>query len=297
VNLANGSNLIMDKNFTISGGFGISNSGSSTFTLPAGRSLTIAGNMGDDANNNVTFIIEGNLTVSGTIYGKNSNAFGGSGSVTAGGLNFTHEPDCNPCNIDWNVSACQPSSSSFCTVVMPVTLIFFKAAAEDDHVLLTWATATELNFDRFIIEKTFDGKEFHEIGTMAGAGTSSERRDYEFTDPLPSIGRAYYRLKALDFDGYYEYFGMAKVDYDGKRTVVVYPNPTDGEYIEVLSNFTPGEEVHRIEILDNLGAKLFDVPVSGISNTIDLNGLLKPGSYLLRYQSPAHRQVVRFTVK
>jgi hypothetical protein len=297
VTLANGANLNMDKDFMIGGGFGISNSGSSTFTIPSGRSLTVSGNMGDDANNNVTFVIKGNLTVGGTLYGKNSNAFQGSGSVTASGLDFFHEPTCSPCDITWNVGSCKPTSTTFCTIVMPVTLIYFKAEVEDERVLLSWATATELNFDRFIIEKTYDGKNFVEIGTRPGAGTSVGKREYSFEDPAPTIGRSYYRLKALDFDNSYEYFGLVTVDYNGSKSIVIYPNPSSDDYIKVLSNFSPGEDKHRIEILDNLGVKLKDLPVSDMETQIAFNGLLKQGSYLLRYVSKEHTQVVRFFVK
>lgn len=297
VSLASGANLNMDKDFTIGGGFGISNLGSATFTLPAGIDLTVSGNMGDDANNNVTFVINGNLIVGGTLYGKNSNAFQGSGSVTAAGLDFKGEPTCSPCNIDWNVGSCEPASTPFCTIVMPVTLIYFKGKVDDDHVLLSWATATELNFDRFIIEKTYDGKNFVEIGSRPGAGTSVSRRDYSFEDPAPTIGRSYYRLKALDYDNSYEYFGLVKIDYDGNKNIVIYPNPSSNDFIKVLSNFSPGEDEHRIEILDNLGVKLKDLPVSDMETQIAFNGLLKQGSYLLRYVSKEHTQVVRFFVK
>src|SRR5436190_16061531 len=65
LNLANNANLIMDKDFAITGGLGITNGGNSTFTLPNGKNLSVTTDMGDDSNNNVTFAIDGNLTVGG----------------------------------------------------------------------------------------------------------------------------------------------------------------------------------------------------------------------------------------
>jgi hypothetical protein len=52
------------------GGLGISNGGNSTFTVSKWVHFERVGNMGDDANNNVTFTVNGALNVSGTIYGK-----------------------------------------------------------------------------------------------------------------------------------------------------------------------------------------------------------------------------------
>jgi hypothetical protein len=299
IDLANGTNLIMDKNFTINGnpttgGLGISNNGNSTFTVPSGISLTVVGNMGDDANNNVTFVINGNLNVSRNIYGKNSNAFSGSGDITAGGLDFGQAPTCSPCNIDWNVGTCVPASP-FCTIVLPITLISFNVQEQTDFVHLTWATASELNFDKFFIERSLDGKEFSEIGSIKGAGTSVSRKDYSFDDKAPIVGRSYYRLKAVDYDGFTEYFGVDVCNYVGPKSIVIYPNPSQGEPVKLMMNFHT-EEQSRIEIFNSLGVKLDQIFVSELTNDVKLPSGLKAGSYLIRFTSGSYSQVVRFSV-
>lgn len=286
----------MDKDFTISGGFGISNGGNSTFTLPVGVNLTVAGNMGDDGNNNVIFVIDGNLVVAGTIYGKNSNAFSGSGSVTATGLNFKSAPTCSPCNIDWDVDNCVPASS-FCTVVLPITMLFFNVEEQGDLVQLTWATASELNFDKFFIERSFDGKEFSEIGWIKGSGTSSMRRDYSFEDTAPIIGRSYYRLKAVDYDRTFEYFGVDVSNYIGTKSVILYPNPSHGEQIKLMMNFYP-QENSRAEIFDNLGIHRGQIFITELPGdlSIKLPPDLKAGSYLIRFTSGSYSRIIRFSV-
>lgn len=299
--LSNGTNIIMDKNFTVNGrtgppvgGLGISNGGNSTFTVPSGFTLNVVGNMGDDANNNVTFTVNGALNVSGTIYGKNSNAFSGSGSITAGGLDFNQPPTCSPCDIDWTVGTCLPASP-FCTIVLPITLISFNVQEQTDFVRLTWATASELNFDRFFIERSLDGKEFSEIGSMKGAGTSVSRRDYAFDDKAPIVGRSYYRLKAVDYDGFTEYFEVDVCNYVGPKSIVIYPNPSQGEPINLILNFHP-EEQSQIEIFNSIGVKLDQIFVSELTNDVKLPPGLKAGSYLIRFTSGSYSQVVRFSV-
>lgn len=301
LSLAGGANLTMDKNFTINGrttpsvgGLSVSNNGNSTITIPNGITLAVVGHMGDDDNNNVTFTVNGNLNVSGKIYGKNSNAFSGNGNVTAGGLDFKGVPTCSPCNINWNVGTCVPASP-FCTEVLPITLIFFTVQEQTNFVRLTWATGSELNFDKFIIERSLEGKEFSEIGSIKGSGTSVTRKDYFFDDKSPIVGRSYYRLKAVDYDGFTEYFGVDACNYVGPKSIVIYPNPSQGDPIKVMMNFHPDEQ-SRIEIFNSLGVKLDQLFVSELTNDVKLPSGLKAGSYLLRFTSGSYSQVVRFSV-
>ncbi|MFM7079186.1 MAG: hypothetical protein ACKOYC_05295, partial [Bacteroidota bacterium] len=43
---------------------------------------------------------------------------------------------------------------------LPVTLLSFQAAAENDYVMVTWFTASESEIDSFIVEKSVDAKSF-----------------------------------------------------------------------------------------------------------------------------------------
>ena len=250
--------------------------------------------MGDNNNNNVTFTVNGALNVSDTIYGKNTNAFSGNGYITAGGLDFKGAPTCTSCAIHWDVDNCSPAGS-FCDIALPITLIFFKVQEQTDFVRLTWATASELNFDKFFIERSLDGKDFSEIGSMKGAGTTVSRRDYFFDDKSPIVGRSYYRLKAVDYDGFTEYFEVDICNYVGPKSIVIYPNPSQGEPVKLMMNFHPDEQ-SRIEIFNSLGVKLDQISVFELTNAVMVPAGLKAGSYLLRFTSGSYSQVVRFSV-
>ncbi|MBM4168931.1 MAG: T9SS type A sorting domain-containing protein [Ignavibacteria bacterium] len=50
------------------------------------------------------------------------------------------------------------------------------------------------------------------IGFVEGAGTSNAPRDYSFTDKNVPPGRYAYRIKQIDHDGTFEYFGDAEVE-------------------------------------------------------------------------------------
>ena len=61
--------------------------------------------------------------------------------------------------------------------------------------LVTWSTASELENNKFYVEKSLDGITFEAIGELDGAGVSNEVQDYRFLDLKKGEANAYYRLK------------------------------------------------------------------------------------------------------
>ena len=82
-------------------------------------------------------------------------------------------------------------------------------------ISLNWITATELNNSGFDIERTSSltssQQSWQKIGFVSGNGTSTEVHYYSFIDPNPFVGKSYYRLKQIDFDGSSEYSSILKL--------------------------------------------------------------------------------------
>lgn len=91
------------------------------------------------------------------------------------------------------------------TTILPVELLSFEAEILYNAVEFKWATASELNNDKFEIEESYDGLHFKKIGEVEGNGTSTEQQNYSFKIEKTGNGIFYYRLKQLDFDGQFEY--------------------------------------------------------------------------------------------
>lgn len=104
---------------------------------------------------------------------------------------------------------------------LPVELITFKGAVQYGNVKLSWATAMELNNDRFEVERSQDGKTFSKIGEVRGHGNSSVRLDYSFTDTAPAAGDNYYRLRQVDFDGTEDFSKVVALKVDAKQAQMV----------------------------------------------------------------------------
>ncbi len=286
------SSLTVSASYTITGDFNITTSGAApTITIPLGVTFHVTGNLGDCTNNNTSYVVEGTLIVDGFLSGKNNNGFSGSGSITAGGLNFGNNTTCTSCAINWNVTTCSASPVSFCT--LPIKLLFFHAERKSAGVQLRWATESEENFDYFTVERSADGRNFHSVADVAGHGNSTQRYDYAFFDEHPLNGKSYYRLKETDFDGLLVYHKIVAVDYSGGRSIDIYPVPVSNGVLNVRVNFSSSQE-SRIIINDVAGLVLQSFVSADREIAVPVG--LKPGIYMLTFTNGDFRTTRRFIV-
>jgi hypothetical protein len=184
------------------------------------------------------------------------------------------------------------------TIPLPVKLKSFDATLHNEIVKLTWTTILEKNFNEFIVERSTNGKDFIAIGSLKGVGFNIEdiETNYVFEDRLPLIGFNYYRLKAVDLDNTFEYFGIEFVQLKSDKNITLFPNPINGNAVHIVSNFQPSEN-ELVYVYDNMGVIVDQFKVSDVENTLPFTTELQRGSYVLKYVSKNHEQVIRFTVK
>lgn len=132
---------------------------------------------------------------------------------------------------------------------VPVEMISFNARRSNDVVVLEWKTATEINNDRFEVERSFDGMSFEYIGEVRGAGTTLQIQNYEFFDRSVTDERVYYRLKQIDFDGAHEYSAVLAVNGSAEgMDVKIYPNPAVSHVTINLGNNSEDRTVSVVDI-------------------------------------------------
>jgi hypothetical protein len=185
------------------------------------------------------------------------------------------------------------------TVPLPVVIKYFVSEKKTaDRVLLKWATVSEKDFDQFIIQRSVDGINYADIGSVAGAGRniSDVTTTYSFADGFPLLGLSYYRMKAVDLDGEFEFFGPIAVRIQGEKLFSVYPNPSSGNKIYFQQNFSASELDHVI-ISNQNGVELYNVSISDLQNTIAFESRLASGVYLVRYIGQNFQNVSRLIVK
>ena len=173
---------------------------------------------------------------------------------------------------------------------LPVELISFSAVMQQEVTTLSWATSTELNNQKFIIETSTEGEVFNRIGEIEGAGTTTEPHDYTFTHHTPSAGANYYRLKQVDFDGTFAYSKVIAINAPGSNDIFAFPNPAKDK-ITLQYDYSKG--AGNIQLFDALGRRL-NASIGGYAGNYEVQlpaGLAK-GTYWLKVERDGKVQTV-----
>lgn len=96
--------------------------------------------------------------------------------------------------------------------ILPIELLSFVGQNKGAYNMITWTTASEINNDYFILERSANGANFEELKKIKGEGNSSKNFDYSYTDMNPKPGVNYYRLKQTDYNGVSKTFKIITVD-------------------------------------------------------------------------------------
>jgi hypothetical protein len=177
---------------------------------------------------------------------------------------------------------------------LPVTLISFTGRQQAEQIVLDWSTASEEKFDYFRLEKSNDGIEFFEIAQIPGHGTSTTVKNYSHLDRSPFIGKSYYRLTSVDFDGETKTFDLVSVNYAGNKSARIFPNPaTDGK-LNIELSFTPTEPV-TVSITDLSGVEMIRYTME--DQTAALLANLNPGTYIVKLSAQGFNDVLRAVVR
>jgi len=156
---------------------------------------------------------------------------------------------------------------------VPVELVSFTGNNVNGKVLLEWKTATELNNNGFEVQRKAAESDFATIGFVKGQGTTTNQKEYSYTDKDLADGKYFYRLKQIDFDGTFEYSSEIEIEVriiDKFTLEQNYPNPLNptttigyvlkdksnakltllnaiGEEIAVLVNKEQDKGYHKVE--------------------------------------------------
>ena len=87
------------------------------------------------------------------------------------------------------------------TSALPIELLYFNGEIKDNNVILKWATATETNIDKFIIEKTYDAITFTTVTEIKVEGNSTNTNFYETIDYNETNELVYYKLVEVTIEG------------------------------------------------------------------------------------------------
>jgi hypothetical protein len=185
---------------------------------------------------------------------------------------------------------------------LPVELTSFTSKLLNDKVQLNWVTKTEVNNYGFNVERRINEDEWNTIGFVEGDGTTTESKEYSFSDKdiYTGVKEFQYRLKQIDNDGSFEYSEVLEVEIVPAQFELFqnYPNPFNPNTTIRFS--LPEATQLKITIYNMLG-ELVDTIADGTYEagyhkvTFDASNL-SSGAYIYRIESPAFVQVKKMVL-
>jgi hypothetical protein len=169
-------------------------------------------------------------------------------------------------------------------VILPVSGLTLKGASNGQSAALSWSTLSEINTDKFTIEKSNDEKVWKAIATVKAAGQSSTRKEYTFQDNNP-YALNFYRIVSVDENGqsiYSNRIVIRSVASDGGQ-MTAYPNPfTSVLKIEMISEKNQYVSLRMFDINGKLVRSIPWLLKAGI-NSFSIDGVsnLTPGMYFI----------------
>ncbi len=172
---------------------------------------------------------------------------------------------------------------------LPVTFHKFTASLERNHVILNWSIDTDDIFSHYVVERSYDGKEYTDIGIVMTSGTAnpSEISHYKFKDQdvKSNNGIVYYRLRweEINRETYYSPVRIVRISKSSQANeLVIYPNPVKEQLRLTLPQAYQGQKL-EIALYTAGGGLVSMQRINSASQTEVVEvGKLAKGFYLLK---------------
>lgn len=218
-------------------------------------------------------IAAGNAGVeSGRDPGCNAAQAAGDGSTGLINSNYIFRRSTNP--------------AGYCQLLLPVGLIYFRASAFQQSVLLNWETDDPALLQTFILEKKNNEGEWTAISSITVIDT---RNKYSYTDLFPSKGTNYYRLRMVEKNGSTSYSPIRQIWFNGSEPGMdIHPNPASRE----ITISGPLDPAYPVQLTDITGRIMLETRISHSPYRIPLP-VLPAGIYLVRYRNYSKKLIIR----
>jgi len=187
---------------------------------------------------------------------------------------------------------------------LPVEMTSFIATSDRSGAHLVWRTATEQDCHGFEVERrrvTSDESRqeaggqvrvtsWEKISFVSGNGTTNAPHEYSFADVNVPSGRYAYRLKQIDINGAFKYYGAAEIEIAAPAAFTLVPNyPNPFNPATTFSFSLPSQSLVSLKVFDALGREVAvvlaeEMPAGSYSRQWNAAGL-PSGIYFYRLQT------------
>lgn len=188
-----------------------------------------------------------------------------------------------------------------CNLALPLSVLSFNGILKENIATLSWSTENSVGASYFEVQKSGDAAKWEVLGTVKAVELSNADTKYTMLDTSPNAGENYYRLKQVNKDGSFKYYGTIRLNYRSllaKFAVSVYPNPATGIFNIAISVKEPTKA--RVEILDIAG-RLVSMDIINAKTGLNIISKsihnLSPGSYLVKVDTGTEQTTKRLIIK
>ncbi len=163
---------------------------------------------------------------------------------------------------------------------LSVSLSNFAVTSVAGSVLLEWSTENEINNNFFSIQHSVDGRNFSELITVEGAGTTSTKSVYNYAHKDVVSGVNYYRLEQVDFDGRSSFTEIKSITIKSSNAVTVLPTLVAQDLnIRLAENLTIDTPIN---VFDITGQLVLESVINKDNNSQQIDAAeLTSGTYFL----------------
>ena len=131
-----------------------------------------------------------------------------------------------------------------------------RAIPYGDYIELKWVTSSERNNAEYIVQRSTDARDWQDLITIKGNGSTSSASHYRILDTTPITGISYYRLKQVDMDGLFGYSNIVSVKWENSWSEIsVLPNPVTEELR--VEFYNPRSDKIMFQVFNTYGELMF----------------------------------------
>ncbi|HHS95042.1 MAG TPA: T9SS type A sorting domain-containing protein, partial [Phaeodactylibacter sp.] len=138
-----------------------------------------------------------------------------------------------------------------------------------------------------------DGQSYQVLGKVRGAGISVESQYYSFVHDAVPLGKNYYRLRQVDFDGAVTHSFQVVVEVKGDNPVSIRPTSVDD--VLQISFEAPIRKDVLVQVFDVAGRKVLSHSMAADTDSYGLRVQhLQAGLYFLQVDANGQVHTLKF---
>ncbi len=171
-------------------------------------------------------------------------------------------------------------------VLLPVSITGLKLTTRENVSSISWKSQTEINFDKYVVLYSRNGRDFKEVGSVKGKGSNNT---YSFN--YTHYGEGFFKLKLVDVDGRFVYSDVLYANVKSLN-IKMGPNPfVDRLYITGMP-----EGINIAELYTIAGSRVKTQVIKDGNSTFLLPSL-PAGKYVVKISNNGKRVYSTVVIK